>query len=112
MSTVAFAAVLRRRLFRGAALVLAGLASPLVATPVAVVAVETGPKADVVVLRGGHADGLRSGTVCRLVRGTAEVGELLLVEVRPDVSAALILSLAGRQAVRPGDIATVKLLKS
>ncbi len=112
MSSVRFAAVLRRRLFQGAALLLAGAALPLAAASVAVVAVESGAKADVVVLRGGHSAGLRSGMVCRLVRGSAEVGELLLVEVRPDVSAALILSLAGRQSVRPGDTAIVKLFKS
>ena len=53
MSSVRFAALLRRRLLQGAALLLAGAALPLAAAPVAVVAVESGAKADVVVLRGG-----------------------------------------------------------
>ena len=112
MSTVHFAACLRRSLLRGAALLALGVGLPLAAVPVSVVAVESGAKADVVVLDGGYQAGLRSGMVCRVVRDTAEVGEVLLVEVRPSVSAALILSLAPRQSVRPGDAAAVKLFKS
>jgi hypothetical protein len=50
--------------------------------------------------------------VCRITRGTTEVAEVLLVDLRPACSAALILSLAPRQAVRAGDLASIKVLKS
>jgi hypothetical protein len=50
--------------------------------------------------------------LCRLVRDGREIGEVILVALRPAVSAALITRLAGDQAVRPGDVALLKLLKS
>jgi hypothetical protein len=74
-----------------------------------VLAVEAGSVADLVVLDAGFDGGLRQGMLCRLVR---EIGEVILVALRPAVSAALITRLAGDQAVRPGDVALLKLLKS
>ena len=77
-----------------------------------VLAVEAGSVADLVVLDAGFDGGLRQGMLCRLVREGREIGEVVLVALRPAVSAALITRLAGDQAVRPGDVALLKLLKS
>jgi hypothetical protein len=78
----------------------------------AVVAIESARAADLVLLTDGFNAGLRQGMVCRVARGSTEVGEILLVDLRPSCSAALILSVAPRQSIRPGDIVTVKVLKS
>ena len=80
--------------------------------PAAVVAVQPAGVADLVLLDAGFAAGFRQGMVCRVVRGTAEIAEILLVELRPGHSAALILSSAPRQAIQPGDAVQLKLLKS
>ena len=77
-----------------------------------VVAVQPTRVADLVLLGHGFDAGLRQGMVCRITRGTAEVGEVLLVELRPTCSAALILSLAPKQAIRAGDLASIKVLKT
>lgn len=83
------------------------------ATPsAAVVAIESARSADLVLLGDGFNAGLRQGMVCRVARGGTEVGEILLVDLRPSCSAALILSVAPRQSIRAGDIVTVKVLKS
>lgn len=85
----------------------------LAATPSApVVAVQSTRVADVVLLGGGFDAGLRQGMVCRITRGPIEIAEVLLVELRPASSAALILSLSPRQSIRAGDTASIKLLKS
>ncbi|MEO6244167.1 MAG: hypothetical protein ABIQ12_01920 [Opitutaceae bacterium] len=91
------------------------LASSLLhATPSALVvtAVQPSRVADIVVLNGGFDAGLRQGMVCRISRGAVAVAEVLLVETRPAASAALILSVAPKQAIRAGDSAAVKLLKT
>jgi len=76
-----------------------------------VLAVEAGSVADLVVLDAGFDGGLRQGMLCRLVRDGREMGEVILVAVRPAVSAALITRLAADQTVRSGDVALLKLLK-
>lgn len=82
------------------------------ASPAAtVVAVEPTRVADLILLRGGFDAGLRQGMVCRVTRGTTEIGEILLVELRPGHSAALILSVVSKQSIRAGDVASVKTLK-
>ena len=82
------------------------------ATPVAVVAVQPTRVADLILLSGGFDAGLREGMVCRVTRGTTEIAEVQLVEIRRHSSAALILSLASKQAIRAGDTAAVKILKT
>jgi hypothetical protein len=82
------------------------------AASAAVVAVQPARVADLVLLDGGFAAGLREGMVCRVTRGAAEIAEILLVDLRPACSAALIVSVAPRQSIRAGDVATVKILKS
>ena len=81
--------------------------------PVAeVAAIQSARVADLVLLRSGFDAGLRQGMVCRITRGATEVGEVLLVDLRPTCSAALILSLAPKQSIRAGDLASIKVLKS
>ena len=83
------------------------------AVPAASVAgVQATRVADVILLDGGFDRSLREGMVCRVVRGTADIAEVLLVEVRPNCSAALILSLRAGQAIQAGDVASVKILKT
>jgi hypothetical protein len=50
--------------------------------------------------------------ICRVTRGNVPVGELVLVELRPQVSAALIVGLQPNQSIRNGDQVAVKVLKS
>jgi hypothetical protein len=78
----------------------------------AVVAVQPTRVADLVLLSNGFNAGLRQGMVCRITRGTTEVAEVLLVDLRPSCSAALILSVAPRQSIRAGDLASIKILKT
>ena len=77
-----------------------------------VVAVHPARVADLVLLGGGFDAGLRQGMVCRITRGAVEIAEVLLVEIRPACSAALIVGVAARQSIRAGDLARIKVLKS
>ena len=77
-----------------------------------VVAVKPARVADLVLLGNGFNAGLRQGMVCRVTRGSAEIAEVLLVELRPTYSAALILNLASNQSIRAGDLASIKVLKT
>ena len=79
---------------------------------VGVVAVQTTRVADLVLLGRGLDAGLRQGMVCRIIRGPAEIAEIILVESRLSSSAALIVSLAPGQSIQTGDIASVKILKA
>ena len=103
-----FAAVLATLVISHSTLVIAAAATP----GVAVAAVQSTRVADLVLLGGGFDAGLRQGMVCRVTRGTTEIAEVLLVEIRPACSAALILNLAPKQAIRAGDTASVKILKT
>ena len=102
---------------RAAALVAFGLLASnfgLAAAPAAaaVVAIQPTRVADLVLLSNGFDAGLRQGMICRLTRGTTEIAEVLLVELRPTCSAALILSVAPKQSIRAGDVASIKVLKT
>ena len=68
--------------------------------------------ADLVLLRGGFDAGLRQGMVCRITRDRTTIAEVLLVELRPSCSAALILSVTPKQSIRAGDTAAIKVLKT
>jgi hypothetical protein len=68
--------------------------------------------ADLVLLGQGFDAGLRQGMVCRITRGGSEIAEIVLVDLRPACSSALIVSLAPGQAIRVGDLASVKILKT
>jgi hypothetical protein len=83
------------------------------ASPAATVtAIQPSRVADLILLQGGFDAGLRQGMVCRVTRGGAEIAEILLVELRPTHASALILRVAAQQAIRAGDIASVKILKT
>ena len=89
-----------------------GVIPSLRATPsAAVVAVQPTRVADLVLLGRGFDAGLRQGMVCRVTRGATEIAEVLVVDLRPSCSAALILGVAPRQSIRAGDIARIKILK-
>lgn len=78
----------------------------------AVVAVQPTRVADLILLDAGFERGFRQGMVCRLTRGSSEIAEVILVDLRPSCSAALIVSLAAKQTIRAGDVARIKVLKS
>jgi hypothetical protein len=88
------------------------LASSSAVPAAPVVAVQPTRVADLVLLGGGFDAGLRQGMVCRVTRGATEIAEVVLVELRPTCSAALILSVAAKQSIRAGDVASIKVLKS
>lgn len=95
------------------ALAALGYGMAVASTPMGAVAgIAADSVADLVVVAAGSDVGFRSGMVCRVTRGRTEVGELVLVEVRPSCSSGLITSLARSQSVRAGDSVTSKLLKS
>ncbi len=87
-------------------------AVPALASSLVVVEIQPNRVADLVLLGHGFDAGLRQGMVCRVTRGNADIAEILLVEVRPTCSAALITSLAPKQSIRTGDLATLKILKT
>lgn len=76
-----------------------------------VVAVEATRVADVVLLGAGFEAGLRQGMVFSITRAGSKIGEVVLVELRPRASAALIVLLLPGQTIRSGDTAKVKTLK-
>jgi hypothetical protein len=106
-----------RRILQAVSLALV-VAAPLSASAASttgvaeVVAVESSRVTDIVLLGRGFDAGLRQGMMCRLTRGTTEIAEVLLVELRSTCSAALIVRLAPRQSIRPGDMAAIKVIKS
>lgn len=67
--------------------------------------------ADLVLVRGGFDSGFQSGMVCQIDDGKAEVGEVMLVDVRNNCSAALILELAAGQVIEPGHSVRIKTVK-
>src|SRR5688500_17881896 len=87
--------------FRGvraaAVMVCALLVCSAAPAAVPVVSIEQTRVADVILLGQGFDAGLRQGMVCRVTRGATEIAEVLLVELRPTCSAALILSVSPKQ---------------
>ena len=90
------------------------LASSMVyAAPAAtVVGIQPTRVADLVLLRGGFDAGLRQGMICRVTRGSSEIAEVILVDLRRSHSAALIVNVAPKQSIRAGDTASIKILKT
>ena len=78
----------------------------------AVIAVESTQVADLILLRGGFDAGLRQGMICRITRGSQEIAEVIVVDLRPAHSAALIMDIAPKQSIRAGDLASIKILKT
>jgi hypothetical protein len=78
---------------------------------VEVVAVQSTRVADLVLLARGLDAGLRQGMVCSIARGSTDIAEIILVDSRLFLSAALIVTLAPGQSIQTGDVASVKILK-
>ncbi len=68
------------------------------------------PVTDVVLLNNGLDEGFRMGMVCQVSRTDTAVAELILVDVRENRAAALILNLENGQAIRSGDDVKIKTI--
>ena len=66
-------------------------------------AVLAGREADLVVVAGGHAQGLRPGMVCAVSRAGAPVAKVIVAEATADRAVALVLALAPSAEIRAGD---------
>lgn len=82
------------------------------AGPTKVVTVQAIAVADLVLLSNGFDAGLRRGMVCRVTRSEQEIAEIILVDLRPTCASALIVGQSPGQAIRAGDLASVKILKT
>lgn len=71
-------------------------------------AVLPGAEADLVVIEGGHAQGLRPGMVCGVLRSGRAVARLVVAESRETRSVALVLALAAGESILPGDLAEAR----
>lgn len=68
--------------------------------------------ADLVLLQAGHDNGLRQGMTLRVTRAGKNIGEILLVDLRRQAAAALILGLEDGQTIQPGDTLAIKTIKA
>jgi hypothetical protein len=68
--------------------------------------------ADLVLIDAGHDAGLRQGMVCAASRDGSTIAEILLVDIRPRASCALILDLKSGATLRSGDSVAVKTVSS
>lgn len=67
--------------------------------------------ADLVLLEGGFDSGFRTGMICEVAEGETEVAEVMLVDVRKNCAAALILQLESGQVIEPDHSVTIKTVK-
>lgn len=83
--------------------------SPLFSSSRAVVSrIVSTATADVVVLGGGHNEGLREGMACEIYRHNELIAELMIVRCKTESSAALITALKADTGIVPGDVAKIK----
>lgn len=68
--------------------------------------------ADVVILDGGHEQGIRRGMVCRVSRGLRSIGELVIIESNSDRAAGLIIELVDDSTIQAGDIARIQTIQN
>lgn len=73
-----------------------------------VASVVAGSSADILVLDGGYARGLRPGAVCTLSRAGAPLGSVIVAESARARSVALVLELAPGVSVSAGDLVSVR----
>ncbi len=66
---------------------------------------------DLVMLPAGADAGYRPGMVCRVTRDGEAVAEILLVEVREHVAAAIIVGIFPDQLIQTGDAVRVKTVQ-
>lgn len=64
--------------------------------------------ADLVLVSGGLNTGFRTGMICRVQDGVGEVGEVILIEVRHNCAAGLILALKDGKRIEPGHAVRTK----
>ena len=61
------------------------------------------------ILNAGEKQQVRIGMTFRILRGKSQIAEARIAEVRPEIAAALVIRLDNtNNAVRPGDIASIK----
>lgn len=104
-----------RRCRRGlvALALLCAISGRVCAAPLAtIVGLKAARVADLVLVNAGHDAGLRQGMVCEVARGGRQVAQILLVELRRDFCAALIVNVGSQGAIRAGDTVQAKVLKS
>jgi hypothetical protein len=89
----------------------AGYSASVVPT-IEVAAIQQNRVADLVMLSHGYDAGLRQGMVCRVIRGQAEVAEVILVDLRLQTSVALILKVSANESIRARDVIAPKVFKS
>jgi hypothetical protein len=68
------------------------------------------PVTDVVILNNGLDQGFRLGMVCQVSRSGQSVADLILVDVRDNRAAGLILNIESGQAIRSGDGVNIKTI--
>ncbi len=73
-----------------------------------VVALRAGTDADLVVLSGGYAQGLRPGMVCAVLRQRTPVARVIIAESCEIRAVALVLAVAPGEEIRPGDQAQAR----
>ena len=76
-----------------------------------VTSVEQISEMDVVFFRGGLSSGFRNGMLCEVLRDTNVIAKMIIVEVKPDTGASLILKLYPEFTIRPGDRIHLKTRK-
>lgn len=86
----------------------AGLGSAAAKGGADVLALRAGTDADLVVLSGGHAQGLRPGMVCAVVRQRLLVARVIIAESHETRAVALVLAVAPGEEIRPGDYAEAR----
>ncbi len=86
----------------GAGEVVLGTAASQGRAPVS--SVLAGREADLVVVAGGHAQGLRPGMVCAINRAGSPVAKVIVAEANADRAVALVLVLAPSAEIRAGDM--------
>ena len=79
--------------------------------PARVHGIQSAEVTDLVMFAAGHREGYRPGMVCRVTRDGIPVAEILTVEVRERVSAAIILGIFSENIIEPGDAVRVKTVQ-
>ena len=70
------------------------------------------PATDLVIINNGFDGGLRQGMVCSVTRAGENIGQLLLVDLRPQNASALILDLTPGSTLQIGDTVAVKTVSA
>ncbi len=63
---------------------------------------------DLVMIPAGYHSGYRPGMICHVRRGETEIAEIMMVEVRNEVSAGIIVNLFTDEVIERGDVVRVK----